>query len=82
MAVRKPGIPTTSLNSKAFLDGIRICLEIIMGRRSGKAKALTELKSKDVSVAPTAADYNNVVSDIETIKTKINEIIGRLQDGT
>ncbi len=84
MTIKKPGIspPAASLpfDARNGFDQLRQCLEIIMGRRAGKDARLNPLSATDLTVAPTAADYNALLADVRAIHDKVNNLIERLQD--
>lgn len=79
MSVKKPSLPDP--RHPAFLERAKELLEILAGRRAGKLKKIDKLSAVDLSIAPTASDYNKLVADNNVLRIKINQIIERLQDG-
>ncbi|MBX9609682.1 MAG: hypothetical protein K2Y51_25965 [Gammaproteobacteria bacterium] len=81
MSAVKPGIGRTEL-TEGWASRIQTVVEIIAGRRGRKAQraGLTSVLLDAAGPAPTAADYNKVVSDLNTLAARYNELLEQVQD--
>ena len=77
-ARKKPGIATADL-SLGWAERLTTCVEVLMGRRGGRVERMAVTAAK-VTAAPTAAEFNAVVDDLNAMKARFNELLDQLQD--
>lgn len=78
MSSEKPGIGR-DYNTRTWAERVTLCLDAVMGRKSRKARQV-RLTAVEVTTTPTAAEFNAVVADLNTIKARYNELLQQVQD--
>lgn len=57
-------------------------VQIIIGRgRAGATTPVPPLRAGAVGAAPTADDFNALVADVADIRSALNDLLARIQDG-
>lgn len=78
MSAKKPAIPLPG--DARFSEAVKECLERIMGRRGARVALIPALTSADVTAAPTAAEFNALRADVETLRTALNDLLTQTED--
>lgn len=63
-----------------FFKGLRELVEIAFGRRSNRQEPVPELTAAEVSAAPTAADHNKLVRDVQMLRSYVKDTRDRFND--
>lgn len=74
----KPSLPSPA--DPSFGEKVKQCIERIMGRRGSKVTKLTGLNAQELTSAPTAADYNTLRTDLDTLRVRFNALLDQVED--
>ena len=83
---KKPGIPRPE--DKSFGERLKQVVETIMGRRGSKTSKMTALTATRARTTPaiigmdrpTAAEYNALRADVDTLRIRLNTLLDQVGD--